>query len=171
MISRARQSHCVKWGLIRPINWLIAFALFIVVECLVPSSTHGTIIGAMLIVCFAAVDLVRWREKQSTTLHGLALASTVVSYAFAITLVVSMFDFHSSRSAATSVSGFVRDLERAVSMYLGHSVAFAVFALIGITAAVRNRLTTRSGMQTVAFTLPCAILAGCLGVYHLLFEI
>lgn len=167
----ARHSLVVKSGLKRAMIWLITFAAFTVVECVVPSSANAMISGVILIACFAALDLARWREKQRTTLHGLALASAVVSYATALALVVAIFDFNSSRSVATSFSEFGRALERAVSMYVGHCLAFGMFTAISIAAAIRYRLSSGSGLPVIAFSVPCALLAASLGVYHLLFGI
>lgn len=171
MTVAARHSLSFKSGLNRAMIWLTSIVVFIVVECVVPSSASGLTTGTILIVCFAALDLVRGREKQRTTLRGLALASAGVAYAIALALVVAIFDFNSSPSVATSFTELGRDLERAVSMYVGHCVAFGVFTVIGIASAIRYRLSSGSGMPVIAFTAPCALLAACLGVYHLLYGI
>ncbi len=61
--------------------WMTAFAVFFVVERVVLSSTNAMASGALLILGFTILDLVRRRDRQKATLHWLALAATVVAYA------------------------------------------------------------------------------------------
>ncbi|MCU0712159.1 MAG: hypothetical protein MUC43_08875 [Pirellula sp.] len=164
-------SSAIDSGFHRAMMWLAAFAVFIVVECVVPSSTIAMISGLLLIFLFASLDLVRWRARKHATLHWLALASAVVAYATATALVVAIFDFNSNGSVATSFSELVRELGRAVSMYVGHCIAFAVFTVVGFVAAVLYRFNSGSGMPLLLCVAPCMLLTACLGVYHLFFGI
>ena len=151
--------------------WTTAFAVFFVIERVVPSSKNAMISGALLILSFTILDLVRRRDRQHATLHWLALATTVVAYATALALVVAIIDFNTKRLVATSFSELGRDVGRAVLMYVGHCIAFAIFTIVGIVAAVWYRLCSGSGTALLVLATPCVLLATYLGVYHLIYGI
>ena len=149
--------------------WTTAFAVFFVVERVVLSSTNAMASGALLILGFTILDLVRRRDRQKATLHWLALATTVVAYATVLALVVSIIDFNADPPVTTSISEIGRDIGRAILRYVGHCIAFAMFTVVGAVATVRYRLCTGSGTALLVLATPCVLLATYLVVYHLIY--